>query len=189
MMALLAATLWARQQDQGRRVAEARADVAEAQLASAAASLTAIVGAQATASATALAQASLPGPALERALNLVFAVYQDPTDEKLRGLGEAFGPAARAVFQREADHLRQDKLRLGGDSRFELTIVSTTPRSTAEQADIKTREIWIYDERNLAGVRTRCIREESEQTYAMRRTAGGWLAEEVQLGTSKRVDC
>ena len=63
-------TLWARQQDAARRLAEGRADTAEAQLAVAEASLTAIARTSAAAAATAFAESNLPEAALRRALDL-----------------------------------------------------------------------------------------------------------------------
>ena len=59
-------TVYARQQDSARRVAEGRADAAETQLAGAQASLTAIARTSAAATATALAESNLPEAALRR---------------------------------------------------------------------------------------------------------------------------
>lgn len=185
--------LWARQQEVARRVAEARADAANAQLAQAQASITALVRAQAVASATALAQANEPGPALERALGLVLAAFQDPTEGRLKALSDAFTPAALALFQREMEHLVSANLRLGGQSGFELTILDISPpvagADGADRLQVRTRERWTYDERDQAGARARCLREEGEQTYTMRRRPTGWLVEDAQLGTTRRLEC
>jgi hypothetical protein len=185
---LVAVALWARQQDDGRSAAVQRADRLEVELAAAQASLTAIVRSQATASATALARAAEPGPALERALQLVFSVYQDPSDAKIRSLSDVLGPAALAIFQREADYLRSNRQKLGGTSSFTPTVVSTAPRG-GDRVEVRTRERWVYDERNANDARARCIVEESEQTYVMRQVPAGWIIEDVQLGTSRRTDC
>ena len=50
--------------------------------------------------------------------------------------------------------------------------------------------MWTYDEVDEQGRKSRCVREESEQTYTLQRTSGGWLVEQVQLsGSSRRTDC
>ena len=107
-MALVAATQWARRQDDALRAAQARADTAELGLAQAQASLTAIASAQAAdATATADAIANSPSSAVQRALRLVFTAYQDPTDQRLAAMSDALGPNALPVFQQEFDHLQQ----------------------------------------------------------------------------------
>jgi hypothetical protein len=157
-------------------------------LAVAEASLTAIVRAQAEASATAQARTSEPAAALERALGLVLATYQDPSEARLRGLADAFSPAALAVFRPEADRLLAMDLRLGGDSRYDLQVLSSAPQG-ADRAEVRTRERWTYDERDASGRRARCLHEEGEQTYTLRRTGGGWLVDEVQVASSQRTEC
>src|SRR5690242_12650717 len=80
--ALVGVALWARQQDSARRVAEDRADLAEARLVAAEASLTAVTNRAAIVAATASAVASStnePEMALRRSLDLVYEAYKDPT--------------------------------------------------------------------------------------------------------------
>ena len=182
--------VWARQQDAARRLAEGRADAAEARLAIAEASLTAVARSSAAAAATAIAVTNPPENALRRALDLVFEAYKDPTDGKLRALSEAFSPEAlRASSSLEAEHLISGGLHLAGGTPYAVEILSTTARSP-DESEIKTRETWTYDEVDAANRRVRCVREESDQTYVLRRVAGGWLIQEVQLtGTTRRTDC
>src|SRR5438105_1665263 len=136
---------WGRQQDIARRVAEGRADVAEAQLAVAEASLTAIARTSAAQTATATAQANQPEVALRRALDLVFAAYKDPNEGRLQALSAAFSPDALSFERGEAEHLISGALHLGGATPYEVQIVSTTP-TAPDQTQIKTHEIWTYDE-------------------------------------------
>lgn len=186
------ATLWSRQQEQARRTAETRAEVAEAQLAVAQASLTALTRVQAVASATAaaIARGGEPGPALERALSLVFAVYQEPTQPRQRALAEAMSPEAIQVFRPQIERLSKQALHLAGESSYKVEILSVGPAS-GDRAEVRTREVWVYDELDPAEKRVRCLREQSEQTYTLRRVAstGGWLVESVELGASQRSDC
>src|SRR5262245_9461593 len=79
-------TFWARQQEAARRLADGRADAAEARLAAAEASLTAVARNSAVATATAVAGSNQPEAALRRALDLVFEAYKDPTEGRLRAL-------------------------------------------------------------------------------------------------------
>jgi hypothetical protein len=188
LLVLGGATVWARQQEAVRRSAEARADAAEAQLAVAEATITAIARAQAEASATALARANEPAAAVEHALSLVLATYKEPSEARLRALGDAFSPEALAVFRPEADRLISMDLRLGGESDYEVEVLSSAPRG-ADRAEVRTRERWTYDERDASGRRARCLREEGEQTYTLQRTSGGWLVNEVNVATSQRTEC
>ncbi len=185
---LAAATVWVRQQDAARRVAEARADTAEAQLAAAQASLAAVSRSVAVASATAAAQANDPAESLKRALGIAFAAYQDPSEAHLRAVADAFSPAARAVFQTEAEHLISGGRHLGGQSSFDVQVLSTAPKGT-DRVEVKTRETWVYDERDQSNRPTRCVREEGAQTYTMRKTGVSWIVEDVELGASRRSDC
>jgi hypothetical protein len=182
--------VWARQQDAGRRLAEGRADAAEARLAIAEASLTAVARSSAAATATAIAETNQPETALRRALDLVFEAYKDPTDGKLRALSDAFSTdALRASSALEAEHLISGGLHLAGGSPYDLQILGTTARSP-DESEIRTRETWTYDEVDAQNRRVRCVREESEQTYLLRRVAAGWLIQDVQLsGTTRRTDC
>src|SRR3954447_14212872 len=167
-------TLWARQQDTARRVAEARADGAETRLADAEAQLTAIAHTSAAATATALAEANQPEAALRRALDLVYEAYKDPTEGRLRALSAAFSPEALSFERTEAEHLISAGTHLAGSTPYELQVLSTS-NNGPDQTQIRTREIWVYDEVDEQNRRARCVREESEQTYALKRMPSGWL--------------
>jgi hypothetical protein len=182
-------TVWARQQDAARRVAEVRAEAAEARASVAEASLTAIARSAAAATATAQATGSQPEAALRRALNLVFEAYKDPSEGKLRALSDAFSPDALSFERTEAEHLISGGLHLAGAVPYELQVLDTSQPSP-DQADVRTREAWTYDEVDGQNRRVRCVREESEQTYSLKRVAAGWLIQDVQLaGTTRRTDC
>src|ERR1700694_5747052 len=173
-------TVYARQQDAARRVAEGRADAAESQLAVAQASLTAIARTSAAATATAQAQSNLPEAALRRALDLVFEAYKDPSEGKLRALSDAFSPDALSFERTEAEHLISGGLHLAGGTPYDMTVLATAPTSV-DLSEITTHEIWTYDEVDGSNRRTRCVREESEQIYMMHRVGAGWLIQDVQL--------
>jgi hypothetical protein len=180
---------WVRQQDVARRAAEARADTAESRLAQAEASLTAIARTSASAAATARAESNLPDAALRRALQLVFEAYKEPTEARLRALSEAFSTDALSFERTEAEHLISGGLHLAGGTPFVLDILNTTPR-TADEVEIKTHEVWTYDEVDAQNRRIRCVREESEQSYVLRRSGANWLVQNVELnGTTRRNDC
>jgi hypothetical protein len=182
-------TVYARQQDSARRVAEGRADAAETQLAGAQASLTAIGRTSAAATATALAESNLPEAALRRALDLVFEAYKDPSDGKLRALSDAFSPDALSFERTEAEHLLSGGLHLTGGTPYVMDVLSNTPRS-ADESEIATHEIWTYDEVDAQNRGTRCVREESEQTYTLRRVGAGYIIQTVSLsGATKRTPC
>lgn len=182
-------SIWLRQQDTARRAAEARADAAEARLVAAEASLTAITRTSAAATATAQAEANQPEAALRRALDLVFEAYKDPSEGRLRAMSAAFGPEALSFERGEAEHLISAGTHLGGNSAYEMQVLSTNPTSP-DQTQIRTREIWTYDEVDEQNRRTRCVREESEQTYTLRRVSGGWVVDNVALsGATRRSDC
>src|ERR1700694_3500035 len=179
-------TVYARQQDAARRVAEVRADTAETQLAVAQASLTTIARTSAAATATAQAESNLPEAALRRALDLVFEAYKDPSDGKLRALSDAFSPDALSFERTEAEHLLSGGLHLTGGTLYVMDVLSNTPKS-ADESEIATHEIWTYDEVDAQNRSTRCVREESEQTYTLRRVGADFLIQSVQLtGTTKR---
>src|SRR6266550_9143058 len=173
-------TLWARQQDTARRLAEGRAEAAEAQLAVAEASLTAIARTSAAAAATAFAASNAPEAALRRALDLVFEAYKDPSDGRLKALTDAFSPDALSFERTEAEHLISGGLHLAGGTPYDMQVLATTPH-TPDEAEIRTRETWTYDEVDAQNRRVRCVREESEQTYTLRRIAAGWLIQDVEL--------
>ena len=182
-------SIWARQQDAARRFAESRADAADARLAVAEATLTAIARTSAAATATAFAETNPPEIALRRALDLVFEAYKDPNEGKLRALSDAFIPDALSFERTEAEHLISGGLHLAGGTPYDMQVLATTPH-TPDEAEIRTRETWTYDEVDAQNRRVRCVREESEQTYTLRRVAAGWLIQDVQLsGTTKRTDC
>jgi hypothetical protein len=182
-------TVYARQQDSARRVAEGRADAAETQLAVAQASLTAIAHTSAAATATAQAESNLPEAALRRALDLVFEAYKDPSDGKLRALSDAFSPDALSFERTEAEHLLSGGLHLTGGTMYVMDVLSNTPRS-ADESEIATHEIWTYDEVDGQNRSTRCVREESEQTYTLRRVGAGYVIQTVSLsGATKRSPC
>jgi hypothetical protein len=182
-------TIWARQQDTARRAAEGRADAAEAQLASAEASLTAIGRAIAAATATAAAEANQPEIALRRALDLVFAAYKEPSNGRLQALSAAFSPDALSFERTEAEHLISGGLHLGGATPYQLQVTATTPHGP-DQTDIKTHEIWTYDEFDGQNRKVRCVREESDQIYTMQHVTSGWMVQDVQLsGPTHRTDC
>jgi hypothetical protein len=182
-------TVWARQKDAALIQAEGRATAAEIRLVQVEASLTAIVRTSAAATATAAAVANQPEMALRRALDLVFEAYKDPSEGKLRALSDVFSPEALSFERTEAEHLLSGGLHLTGATPYELTVLSNTPTGN-DQTEIKTRETWTYDEVDSQGRKTRCVREESEQTYTLRRVAAGWLIQDVQLsGTPRRTDC
>ena len=160
---------WVRQQDTARRVAEGRADAAEARSVVAEASLTAIARTSAAATATALAETNQPEAALRRALDLVFEAYKDPIGRQAAGAvgrfqsgrvefrahrGGAFDfgrhctwPAARRTSCRCFRAPTQGQMR----RRSPRTKRGPTTRST------------------LQNRKTRCVREESEQTYMLHR--------------------
>lgn len=182
-------TFYARQQDAARRLAEGRADAAETQLAVAQASLTAIARTSAAATATAAAESNQPEAALRRALALVFEAYKDPTDGKLRALSDAFSPDALSFERTEAEHLLSGGLHLAGSTPPEVTVLSTTPKN-ADETEIATHEVWTYDEVDAQNRKTRCIREESDQTYTLHRVGANFLIQTVSLsGGTRRSDC
>jgi hypothetical protein len=182
-------TVWARQQDAARRVAEGRADAAEERAAVAEASLTTIARTSAAATATAQAATNEPENALRRALDLVFEAYKDPTEAKLKALSDAFSPDALSFERTEAEHLISGGLHLAGGTPYDMEVLSSTPNSP-DESQIKTRETWTYDEVDAQNHPTRCVREDSEQTYVLHRVAAGWIIQDVELsGATHRTDC
>jgi hypothetical protein len=187
--ALVGIALWARQQDAARRVAENRADVAEARLVAAEASLTAISRLNAAATATASAVVNAPELALRRALDLVFEAYKDPSDAKLRALSDAFSPDALSFERTEAEHLISGGLHLAGATPYQLDVVSTSPTDKGDM-QVTTHEVWTYDEVDDQNHRVRCVVETSDQTYDLHRVSAGWIVQDVNLtGASHRADC
>lgn len=177
-----------RQQQAQLSASEIRAASAETQLAAAQASLTAVVQAQTSASATAFALENDPSISVRNALALVFAAYQDPTDEHLNALADSFDPQALSVERVEAEHLLSAGGHLGGSSSFQVDIVSasTVP---PDGAQVQTHEVWTYDERDRSDRQLRCITEDSQQTYSLRRNGPSWMVTDIQIGASHRGSC
>jgi hypothetical protein len=187
--ALVGIVLWARQQDAARRLAEERADIAETQLVAAQASLTALVRVSSAATATAIAQVNEPEMALRRSLDLVFEAYKDPSEGKLKALTDAFSSDALAFERTEAEHLISGGLHIAGDTQYQLDVVTTSADPSGD-IELTTHEIWTYDEVDSQERHVRCVREESDQSYTLRKIAAGWRVEEVTLsGSPKRMDC
>src|SRR5438132_4197873 len=178
MGVVVGVTVWARQQDAARRLAESRVETAEARAVAAEASLTAIARTSEAATATAAREGNEPEIALRRALDLVFEAYKDPNEGKLRALSDAFSPDALSFERNEAEHLISGGLHLAGGTPYDMQVLATTPHSP-DESEIRTRETWTYDEVDAQNRRIRCVREETEQTYTLRRIAGGWLIQSV----------
>ena len=189
MGVVVGVTVWARQQDAARRLAESRVETAEARAVAAEASLTAIARTSEAATATAAREGNEPEIALRRALDLVFEAYKDPSNGKLRALSDAFSPDALSFERTEAEHLISGGMHLAGSTPYQLDVLSTSS-GPAGDAQISTHEVWTYDEVDADNRRTRCVREESEQTYGLRRVAAGWIIANVDLtGSTRRTDC
>jgi hypothetical protein len=189
LAAVVALVLWARQQDAARRLAEDRASIAEAKLVSAEASLTAIARVSAAATATAVAGTNEPEMALRRSLDLVFEAYKDPNEGKLKALTDAFSADALGFERTEAEHLISGGLHLAGGTPYQLTVMSAAPGPSGDTV-ISTHEVWTYDEMDGHDRPVRCVREESDQAYTLRRIAAGWRVEDITLsGTPRRTDC
>src|SRR5207245_5275227 len=184
---LVSVVIWANQREAALQASETRASQAEARAATAEAVVTAQAQMQA-ATATALAYASSPEATVDRSLSLVLATERDPTDRRLRALADAFGPAALAVLRPEVDHLLSGGLHLGGESNYEVAVLATAYTSP-DQAQVRTRERWTYDERNADERRTRCLVESSDQTYSLQRAGSEWQVADIQLASSSRTDC
>lgn len=187
--AVVGLVLWARQQDAARRLAENRADLAETRLVAAEASLTAMARVAAAATATAAASNSEPELALRRSLDLVFEAYKDPSEGKLKALSDAFSADALSFERTEAEHLISGGLHLAGGSPYDLTVLASSVGPTGDTT-INTHEVWTYDEVDGQQRHVRCVREDSDQAYTLRRIAAGWRVEDITLsGTPHRTDC
>jgi hypothetical protein len=181
--------LWFRQEDAARSLAERRADLAESRLVAVEASLTAIVRVSAAATATAAAESNEPEQALRHSLDLVFEAYKDPSEGKLKALSDAFSTDALGFERTEAEHLISGGLHLEGSTPYQLDVLSTAPAASGDTS-IATHEVWTYDEVDQQGRQVRCFREESNQSYSLRRIAAGWRVEGITLtGTPRRTDC
>jgi hypothetical protein len=187
VLLLAAMVVWANQREAVLRASEARADQAEVRVATAEAQVTAHVQAQA-ATATTLAYASSPEATVDRSLRVLLAAERQPSDQRLRDLGDAFQPAALAVVRPEIEHLLSGGLHLGGQSSYDLAVLATAMRS-ADAADVRTRERWTYDERSADDRRARCLVETSEQTYTLQRAGPEWQVAAIEFGASSRMDC
>jgi hypothetical protein len=187
VLLLVGMVVWANQREGALRASEARTGQAEARAATAEALVAAQVQAQA-ATATALAYTTRPEAAVDRSLSLLLAAEREPGDQRLRALSDAFGPAALAMVRPEVEHLLSGGLHLGGQSTYELTVVATEMPAPNE-AQVRTRERWIYDERNTDDRRARCLIEISDQTYSVNRVGTEWQVADIQLAASSRTDC
>jgi hypothetical protein len=183
------AAVWGRQQEAARRGAEGRAEALQSQVVSLEASMTALVRAQAaTASALAVA-ANEPEASLRSALDLVLEAYRDPSEAHLAALQAAFDPPALSVERPEAEHLISGGTHLGGQSDYTVLNVQASQQGS-DRVQIQTREQWVYDEVDAENHRSRCVREETEQTYTLRRAPGGWVVADIALsGPGRRSDC
>ena len=88
----------------------------------------------------------------------------------------------------EVEHLLSGGLHLGGQSSYDVTVLATAYPSP-DQAQVRTRERWTYDERNADERRTRCLVESSDQTYSLQRAGSEWQVADIQLASSSRTDC
>lgn len=184
---LVAVLIWANQRETALQASEVRASEAESRAATAEAIVTSQAQIRA-ATATALAYAGSPEATIDRSLGLVLATEREPTDQHLRSLSDAFGPAALAVLRPEVEHLLSGGLHLGGQSGYDLTVVAADLPSL-DQAQVRTQERWTYDERNASDQRARCLVENSEQTYTLQRVGPDWQVQDIQLGALTRTAC
>jgi type II secretory pathway pseudopilin PulG len=184
---LIAMTLWANQRELAFQASEARASQAELRAATAEAIVTAQTVIQSS-TATAVAYVGAPEAAVDRSLDLILATEREPTDERLRSLNQELGPGALAFVRPEVEHLLSGGFHLGGDSGYERTILaSATP--APDEATVRTRERWTYDERDSIDHRVRCLIETSEQTYTLQRVGRDWQVSAIDLAASSRADC
>lgn len=184
---LVVGTLWARREQDALSGAEARAATLQDQLTQAQASITAIAQAQADATATAESETNNPSLALQHALQLVFAAYQDPSDAHIQALSDAFSPAGLGFENTEAQHLQTAQTHLGGQSAYTVNVLDSS--ATGDTATVSTQEHWEYDEVDASNTRVRCLVEDSQQTYGMDRVQSGWLVDTVTLENLLRTDC
>lgn len=185
--ALVAVVVWANQREVRLEATEERADQAEARAATAEAVVTVQAQSQ-LATATALAYVNSPAAAIDHDLALVLAAERDPNQDHLKALSDAFGPPALAMIRPEIEHLLSGGLHLGGDSGYQVSVLSTEAPSP-DEVQLRTRERWVYDERNGDDQRMRCLIEDSDQTYTLKRAGADWQIMDIALGTSSRSDC
>jgi len=184
---LIAMMLWTNQREAAFQAVELRANEAELRAAYAETVLTVQTSAQ-VATATAFAYAQSPEAAVDRSLRVLLAAEREPTEQRLRAVNEAFGPAALSVIRPQIEHLLSGGLHLSPQSSYELTVLGTTLRSP-EQAEVRTRERWTYDERGPDDRVARCLVESSEQTYTLQRAGPDWQVVDLQVDSSTRADC
>jgi hypothetical protein len=115
-------------------------------------------------------------------------VYQDPLGPGYDQLSDVFSADALQSLRAEADYLRINARHLGGTSTFTVDAAPVTQISP-DTAQIHTNERWVYDERDNSDARVRCFSEDSDQTYTLRLQGQAWIVDQVQLGTSHRIDC
>lgn len=187
VLLLAAMVVWANQREAALRASDARANQAEARAEIAEALVTAQAQAQ-VATATALAQSRSPAAAVDRSLSVLLAAERDPSDERLRALNDTFGPAALEVVRPEVEHLLSGGLHLSPGSVYEFNVVASDSPAP-DQAEVRTRERWTYDERTADDQRARCLVEISEQLYRLRRAGSDWQIADIHLATSSRMDC
>jgi hypothetical protein len=119
---------------------------------------------------------------------VLLAAEEEPTAQRLGAVNTAFGPSALSMVRPEIEHLLSGGLHLGGDSSYELVLLGTTYPSP-DQAEVRTRERWRYDERTAEDQRARCLVESSEQTYSLHRAGPEWQLVDIALAASTRSDC
>ena len=187
VLLLAAMVVWANQREAALRASDARATQAEARAEIAEALVTAQAQAQ-VATATALAQSRSPAAAVDRSLSVLLAAERDPSDERLRALNDTFGPAALEVVRPEVEHLLSGGLHLSPGSVYEFSVLASDSPAP-DQAEVRTRERWTYDERTADDQRARCLVEISEQLYRLRRAGSDWQIADIHLATSSRMDC
>jgi hypothetical protein len=187
VLLLAGMVVWANQREAALQASEARSTQAEARAAAAEVVVTAQALAQA-ATATALEQASSPAAAVDRSLSVLLAAERDPTEARLRALGDTFGPAALAMVRPEVEHLLSGGLHLDSGSAYQLTILATS-MPAADQAEVRSRERWTYDERRADEQQARCLVETSDQTYSLQRVGNDWQIMDIHLVSSNRTDC
>jgi hypothetical protein len=184
---LVAMVIWSNQRELVFQASEVRASQAEARAATAEAVVTTQASTQA-ATATAFAYSTSPEAVVDRGLSLVLSAGRDPTEARLRAVNDVFAPAALNILRPELEHLLSGGLHLGGESGYELFVL-TTDHPAAEQAQVRTRERWTYDERSESDKRARCVVETSEQIYTLRRAAPDWRVVEIEILSASRADC
>jgi len=187
-LALLAAMVfWTSQRQAVWQAGEVRVSEAEARVATLETALSSLAQMQ-RATATALAYTGSPAAAVDRSLGLVLAAEREPTDKRLRTLNETFAPPALVVVRPEVEHLLSGGLHLGEQSAYVLDVV-TTAYPSPDQAQVRTRERWTYDERTQDNERARCLVETSDQTYTLQRAGPEWRVVDIEVTAASRTDC